>query len=265
MTAATTTAGGGIDIGRVMTRTFNSVGENFANLLIITLVLVAIPSAAVGWVQQTFLASQGMMVSGAGSMITAGLANIVLSLVQLALNAAAQGAIFYFVVSYLGGRKAVLGDAISVGVAHWWPLWLVGVCTTFMTILAAIALFFPGIMLACRWIVALPVQVIENKGVFESMGRSAELTKGRRWSIFGLLLIVVILIWILEFALIAVFIRPAAGLVSGMSSPLFRVLFAPIIGLITTPLFSAGYASLYYELRSTREGVGVEALASVFD
>jgi len=261
----TAAVGGGIDIGRVITRTFNAVGDNLANLLVITLVLVAVPAALVGWVQQTFLANQGFAVSGASAVITDGVASIVLSLLQFALQAAAQGAIFYCVVSYLNGRKAVLGDAISIGLAHWWRLWLVGVCTSFMTVLAAFALLFPAIMLACRWSVALPVQVIENKGVFESMGRSADLTKGRRWSIFGLMLIVLILIWILEFALIAIFIRPAAGFVSGMNTTLFRVLFAPIIGLITTPIFSSGYASLYYELRSTREGVGVEALASVFD
>jgi hypothetical protein len=256
---------GRFEIGRVISRTFNSVGDNILSLLIISVLLVAAPAAAVAWIQQAFLTNQGIAVSGVSAVITDGAASLVLGLLQFALQAAAQGAIFYCVVSYLSGRRAVLGDAISTGLAHWWRLWLVGVCTTFMTVLGAFAFLIPGIMLAIRWSVSLPVQVVENKGVFESMGRSAELTKGRRWSIFGLMLIVVIMIWILEFALIAVFIRPTAGLIAGMNAPLFRVLFAPIVGLITTPIFSAGYAALYYELRSTREGVGVEALASVFD
>jgi hypothetical protein len=37
------------------------------------------------------------------------------------------------------------------------------------------------------------------------------------------------------------------------------------LGVITSVLSSAGVAAIYYELRSTREGAGPEALAAVFD
>jgi len=40
--------------------------------------------------------------------------------------------------------------------------------------------------------VATPVCIAENEGVFGSMSRSAQLTKGHRWQIFGIL----VLIWI---------------------------------------------------------------------
>ena len=39
----------------------------------------------------------------------------------------------------------------------------------------------------------------------------------------------------------------------------------PLIATVTTLVSTAGVATLYSELRGSREGVGPEALASVFD
>jgi hypothetical protein len=105
---------------------------------------------------------------------------------------------------------------------------------------------------------------MESKGVFGSMGRSAELTKGRRWSIFGLGLVVIIIVLLVE-ALVAAIVLPGGNVIRDLNVPLFQYLVAPLISVVTTPLAMAGSASLYFELRSTREGIGVEALASVFD
>ncbi len=96
------------------------------------------------------------------------------------------------------------------------------------------------------------------------MGRSADLTKDRRWAIFGLLLVSWIILIVVE-AVLGLLLLPGRGLLAAINSPLFRIGFAPVISIVTTPLFAGGLASLYFELRSTKEGVGVEALASVFD
>ena len=39
----------------------------------------------------------------------------------------------------------------------------------------------------------------------------------------------------------------------------------PLVNIVSTVIASAGVASLYYELRTAKEGVGAEDLASVFD
>jgi hypothetical protein len=37
------------------------------------------------------------------------------------------------------------------------------------------------------------------------------------------------------------------------------------LGVLVSVIVSSGVAAIYYELRTTREGIGPEALASVFD
>ena len=47
-------------------------------------------------------------------------------------------------------------------------------------------------MFLCAYYIAVPVCVIERPGVIQSMSRSADLTYGTRWRIFGLVLVVFI-------------------------------------------------------------------------
>jgi uncharacterized membrane protein len=53
-----------------------------------------------------------------------------------------------------------------------------------------VLLIVPGVMLFARWALILPVIVREDLGVQAAMGRSAELTKGGRWHMIGLALII---------------------------------------------------------------------------
>ncbi len=48
-----------------------------------------------------------------------------------------------------------------------------------------LALLVPGFILLIMWFVAIPVCVVEQRGSWASMQRSAELTKGHRWKISG--------------------------------------------------------------------------------
>src|SRR3546814_8344703 len=51
-------------------------------------------------------------------------------------------------------------------------------------------------MLFCMWAVVAPALVEERTGVFGAFGRSRELTKGARWKVFGLELILLVAMWI---------------------------------------------------------------------
>ena len=256
-------------ISMVLSRTFSTVASNIVVLGILAIVLIALPRALLSWIQ---LQAAGFSPTGGfptpDSIQPASLTNSVLGLVfffvQIALSATAQAAMIYCVVADLSGKKADLGTSLAKGWANWWRIFLINICVGFMTVLAAFLLFVPAIIVAIRWCVSVPAQVMENKGVFGSMGRSADLTKGRRWAIFGLFAVVVLIVIVVE-ALIAAVILPGGNFLRNLNAPLFVIVAAPLISVITTPLFVAGLASLYFELRSTREGVGVEQLASVFD
>jgi len=44
-----------------------------------------------------------------------------------------------------------------------------------------------------------------------------------------------------------------------------QAVIEPLVTAATTLVAAVGVASIYYELRSAREGIGPEALAAVFD
>lgn len=253
-------------IGRVVERAFAAFTGNFVAYAVVAVIFVALPTAAVAWFQRDFMAEASGAARGLGlfSSPVGWCEWLGIQLFHVAMGAAAQAAIIYGVITGLTGRKAALGEMLSKGLASWWPLVLIGICTGVMSALGYLLFIVPGMMLAIRWLVAIPAQVMEGKGVFASMGRSAELTKGNRWSIFGLLVVAVLIMLAVELA-VGLVVAPGVALAGALNSTAFQLIVAPVLSLVVTPLFAAGIASLYFELRSTKEGVGVEQLASVFD
>ena len=106
--------------------------------------------------------------------------------------------------------------------------------------------------------VAIPAAVIEKPGVIGSLSRSADLTKGYRWQIFGIIVIVTVIALVAGFAI-------AFAIVVSDADPTILVLG----NLIITALFTAFWAVIsavgYHDLRVVKEGVGIEELAAVFD
>ena len=244
-------------IGRVVSRTFGIVGGDLVTPGLITLLLSTVPGVVLGL----------LLIPSPSNPIgpEIGLITLPLTLLRGWLGLLAQASIIYWAIGRYKGQAISIGEALARGLAHWWKIFLVGICVGFMSGLASILLIVPGIMLYLRWSVAIPAQVAENTGVFAAMKRSADLTKGRRWSIFGLLLVAFMIILILEMAFIVLVVAPQDGLAKGLASPLFAVGFTPALGLIITPLFSTGLGVLYAELRASREGADVQALGEVFE
>ena len=75
---------------------------------------------------------------------------------------------------------------------------------------ASLLLVVPGLILLARWSVALPALMIERTGVMESLARSRDLTRGRRWTVLGFLVLVAAFNGALFLVLVA-FAKPAGG------------------------------------------------------
>jgi hypothetical protein len=117
----------------------------------------------------------------------------------------------------------------------------------------------PGIIfLLCFW-VPVPVAVIERLGPIASMKRSMALTRGSRWAILG----VIILLGVLEDVASRV-----AGLV--LTSDLVRsgVASNGWVGWVETVVFGVWYSTAsvvgYYLLRKGKENIDIEEIAAVF-
>jgi len=84
------------------------------------------------------------------------------------------------------------------------PLFVLGLIATFMIMAGFIAFIIPGIFLMVVLSLAIPAMFFEKKGVFDAIGRSFKLIKGKWWSTFGLLFVASILMY----AISMIFILP---------------------------------------------------------
>jgi hypothetical protein len=133
--------------------------------------------------------------------------------------------------------------------------------------LGALLFVVPGVILYLVWFVATPACVVERLGVFRSMGRSAELTKGHCWSIFGLQLVILISAMIV--GSIASAVAPAILGAAGASALAASTALGQIVSLVWGAIWTAFYAIVmavtYHDLRVAKEGVDTEQIAAVFE
>lgn len=250
--------GGGFDLGRVVQRTFASISRNWLVFLVGAIALVGIPSVISGF-------GQGANVFTATSP-TATTAIIVGGLLTLIGTFVLQGMVVFTVINSLNGKPVDLSSAFSAGFRFFFPLLGLGLLMAIGLFFGYLFLIVPGLILTVIWVVAAPALVAEKRGVFESFQRSRDLTRGNRWMIFAIIVVYFIVAMILGIAVAGVGFASAGSLAAGASrASLGTLIFTPIVNVISAVLSSAGVASIYYELRTSKEGVSPDQLASAFD
>lgn len=257
MTAAATTSSG-FDVGRVMSRTFGVIGRNLLVFGILSLALAGVPQGIARYFSQA-------SVLGTGGL-NAALISVLAGLLSFIGANVLQASVIHGTISDLNGKKANLDDCIATGLKYLLPVIGISILTAFALAAGFILLIVPGVMMAMAWCVNVPVVVVERKGVFEAFGRSADLTRGHRWPIFGLAVIYVLVVWVVD----AVGMATTAGfsLANLARGPGFNGaewVVLTVLQIVQSLIAAAGVASIYYELRATKDGVGPESLASVFD
>jgi hypothetical protein len=155
----------------------------------------------------------------------------------------------------LRGTPASIRQSLSWGLGLLFPVIGITVIATLGTGLGALLLLVPGLMLMTMWWVAVPAAVVERTGVIESLKRSAELTKGYRWKVFGI--IMVIYVGQLALEMVIRLLLTAA--------PIFSQVAGFLVTVAVTAYFAVVTAVAYHDLRVIKEGVGVQDIARVFD
>jgi hypothetical protein len=124
---------------------------------------------------------------------------------------------------------------------------------------SALGLIFPAFMLMTRWVAAVPILVLERENIPDAMGRSAMLTRGLRWKLFGLALIYVLLTLVVTYAPMMI-----AGGMAQLRSNL-PVLAVYILAHAFLSVVSAvACTAIFEELRRVKEGGGTRQVAEVF-
>jgi hypothetical protein len=160
----------------------------------------------------------------------------------------------YGTVQDLRGRPAGLGDWFRTGLGAALPTCIVAVVWYVIVIVGIILLIIPGIIFMLMLWVVFPVTVMERPGIVGSLRRSAFLTRGNRWRLLGLFLVLAVIMGLLEAG--AAFILPFSGpgsFVGSAVSAAVAVFWLVVLGVT------------YYDLRMAKEGVDIGRVTAVFD
>lgn len=245
-------------IGRVIGDSFGVYTRNFVSFTALALViglldlLFALFVANPSEVQM----DPAMMQPNYGIVAVSGL-------ITMIVGALTQAAIIYGTFQDIRGQKASIGDCIARGLGAIVPVIVGSILLALGVGIGTLLLVIPGIILALMWWVYVPAIVVESKGIIGAFGRSRELTRGRRWHILGLLVIIVILTMLVGFV-----VQLVSGIVlmnaAGGGWTLFTILQYLFMSLVTA--FNAVLVAVgYYYLRAEKEGVDVNEIARIFD
>lgn len=247
---------GNFDLGRVIERTFKTIMQNWATFLVASLVLIGVPSLLQVYGQSVMLFQQnvtGMAYTGAG-WITWIIGTYIL-----------QGMVVKIAVAGFNGKTMTPGDALTAGVKLFLPLLGLGIIIGLGTFLGAILLIVPGIILAVMWSAATGALVVEQQGIFASLQRSRDLTRGYRWQIFGLGVLLVIVSFIIGMLFGGIGAAAGGDFTSGSPNLILNMATTAISNILSAVIGAAGAAALYSELRAAKEGIAPDQLASLFD
>jgi len=169
-------------------------------------------------------------------------------------------AVVYGVFQQLHGVPVRIADCARIALRRFGAVLLVSIVTGLIIAVAALFCLVPGFFAACTFFVVVPAAVVERLGVSESVDRSRALTTGRRWEIFGIVLVIGAIVGVLNLV---------GGGLNLLLTPLLRSQVAAtlLVSVLTTAgqTLNAVVAGVcYYLLRVDKEGFEIKDLAEVF-
>lgn len=266
--------------GRVISRSFSTFFRNIVPFGLLALVITA-PTYI-----YSFLTLPGDLAALDGSELDTGYGSAVVGVVQLLLSYLVMAALVYGTLQDLKNNKVSIGECFSQGLARMFPalgvailslivialacLPLVGVAFYVdelggFSVPATLILIIPPVMVLLMLWVTVPVAVTERRGI-GSLGRSMELTKGYRWRVFFL----VLMLFAIAFALTLLIGGVIAGLAVGGGAKMGGLLGGIVVvqwifAALLSSFMAVVYAVAYHDLRVAKEGVDSDQIAAVFD
>jgi hypothetical protein len=262
--ASVAETGESMSVGRVFSRGFGVIVDNPVTVFGIAFLIGALPSVLISWLQQRTLSGQmdseqivGSLAVAFGSMF-----------VSLLLQALVQGSLVRATLAYARGERATFAECVGAALAVVLPLLGLVVLMVIGIWIGMIFLFVPGVMLFVMWSVASPALVAERTGVFEAFGRSRFLTKGARWKVFGIEVILIVIYYVFIGAFAATtFTATGSNFATSVSTsglPLGWLIATIVSSTLATTVWSTVQTSLYVELRNWKEGLPEQSLAEIF-
>lgn len=239
------------DVGRLIARGVAVIGRQFVPFAVLSILLVGLPTFLI----QFFVL--GEVSKGNFTFFFSGTWALGL-LVSFLSAALLQAALVRASIRDLLEEPVEVVPNLVEALRLLLPVIAVSLLYGLMAILGMLLLIVPGIMIYIAFIVSIPVLVEERQGIIGSLKRSAELTRGSRWWIF-LMLILLILVSSVIGGIFALANAPFLA-ASRISLAIVQTASSTVTGLVSAAML----ASLYAELRLIKEGARGESLAAIF-
>jgi len=249
--------GGGavrFNIGQVISTSIAVFLRNLVPFTVIT-VIVGIPYILVsllggGGIDAAEIERTGQLPSGFWGMAA------ITMLIFILTYALTQSALIYGTVQDLRGQRASFGDCLSRGLSALPRVMIAALLASIAVAIGSMLLLIPGLILLVMWWVMVPAIVVEGADVGGSFGRSRDLTRGHRWGIFGILVLVAIAQWVVSFVigLLGLALGGAVLAIVNLAVMLIFTAFACVLSAVG-----------YYYLRAEKEGIFIDDIARVFD
>jgi glycerophosphoryl diester phosphodiesterase family protein len=112
-------------------------------------------------------------------------------------------------------------------------------------LIGLVLLIVPGLVLLTWWVLVIPVIVLEELRAGEAFTRSRELVRGHGWSVFGVIVLTLLIVIGVSIVLSLLLLPVSDWLQSFLSNVVSGTLVAPFIAVTWT--------LLYYRLRAAKE------------
>jgi hypothetical protein len=257
-------------VGRVLGRTFSIW---FRNLVPFTTISVVVHAPLVVWAVLLLRDDEAPM---AGQEAWDAVEGILAGVLGIVLTAA----LTFGVVQHLRGKPASFGATVGTGLRRLFPALGAGALAgvlTFLPMIAVLLLGFatesyglfllaiPALVLtlmiqAALW-VTVPAAVVERPGVGGALRRSTALTRGSRWRVFGINVVL---------GAIGMALTLALGVPVTEDPTWEDVRRTMVVNVVLTVLVAGPWSAVasavgYHDLRVGKEGADVEDLARVFE
>jgi len=172
------------------------------------IIMISILSGLVSWIVGT--TTTGIVIKNASDQIEKGTSNLGVS-----FNFAISKLPSLLVAQFIAGILAVIGMLLFI---------------------------VPGIIITIMFSLVIPAIIVEQKGAFESLGRSKKLVSNRWLKTFALLLVLGII------ALIVGGIVFVLALLFSASYPIVNLLITSIMSAFVSPIYLIAITYLYYAM-----------------
>jgi len=226
-----------LSVGDTINETFSIYGQQFGPLIGSALLVFIVVGILAG------------LLAAAGGVILA----ILASIVQLVGRTLYVGFVVKLVEDVRDGRRDQgIGELFSSAAPAILPLILFAILAGIGIAIGFVLIIIPGLVLLTFWSLGAPAIVAEGAGVFEAFGRSWRLVRGNAWSVFGTLVVVLLIAIVLGFVLVAIANPIGDG----------AILVANIIaGALTAPLFALAVSVMFFDLGGGRVDTAAAAAA----